>query len=357
MGASPDRLDVAEARSPQPVQAGTGARGAVSRSVGVLALQRAIGNRATSALLRAGGLAVQRDAPGWANPSQSVSPTVGVLAQGAQAAMFDPWIAAYAFGEAETLAQQNVHRHLGDRDLPPRHSVEPGSARVGPGNALRHCTWAAAVGFRALRRRPPASPHDRAEVIDTARSVLLSHEPRVPPGWTRPADSQVDIHNNEEGLAIAGFLAEAPRATTEQLLHRCRDALDDGRLQMLDPAGTGRIIPTTLWQRFGRDAWHGENFSGVRPGVPPEQAERTASQQALEAGDVGRLADVLLSMTLRPSGQALRLMSALAIIDQLSGPDRRRALQNAVVVAFLGDAAVPASARNQVRAALERSAG
>jgi hypothetical protein len=268
----------------------------------------------------------------------------------------DPGLALYAFGDAEALAEQNVHRHLGDPRRPVRSSVDPGSARVGPGNALRHCTWAAAVGFHALRRRPPAGPQDRAEAIDAARQVLLAHEPTVLPGETRPVDSQVDLHNNETGLAIAASLAESPQATTEQLLARCVAALDNGELQMLDPEGTGRIMSTNSWQRFGAAAWQNLDFEGVRPGVSAQEAERRSSDRRERDGDVGRLGDALWNIRLHPNAQVLGLASALAIIEQMAPPDRQRAAVAQPVVQFLADPAVPATLRERIRVALQSSA-
>jgi hypothetical protein len=246
----------------------------------------------------------------------------------------------YAANDAQQIAEQNVHRCLGEPSLPPSRSVEPGSARVGPGNALRHCTWAAAVTREALRTRP------RGVAVAEAWGVLIAHEPEGDE-HSGLLDSRLDIHNNRVGQAIAQQEFDALGADTRTLQADCRDALDRGDLVMADPAGLGQIISTLGWRSYGPNAWAGLRVDGRRPG-----AERAAEDQ--RRGQVAELPDMLDQMRASHSrANEMAVRAALEVIGEMTSAERRAALADARVGAFLEDLETPAPIRGRVRAALE----
>lgn len=205
------------------------------RSIDALGLQRMAGNQAVARSLVGGReLPVQRD---------SVS---DYLQQAWLAARHGGVVLALSAFMLKSAASQNSVDYVGY------------GYHLGPGDALRHCTWSAlvmgsAIGEEMLSRSPPVSMRSREDIIAAAtvraRGVLMAHEDI---GDAGAPDSLMDQHNNDVGisLAVAAYQTNTPGSLAQdKLIAAARSALDGGSLTMFDPR-TGERISTGGWRTF-----------------------------------------------------------------------------------------------------------
>ncbi len=83
-------------------------------------------------------------------------------------------------------------------------------------------------------------------------------------------DSQIDVHNNDVGIALAADLWRRDIYGRDHCKRVCRNVLEIGRLRMANPDGSGTIISTADWRAYPHEAWRGMRFDGTRPaGSPP----------------------------------------------------------------------------------------
>lgn len=118
---------------------------------------------------------------------------------------------------------------------------------LGPGDALRHCTWAALTALETFFNVAP--PY---RTRDQVRNVLLAHEDAV--SGRGPIDSRMDQHNNEVGISLAEQLwsrAAWDRALAAEVSRR---ALDNGDLRMIVP-GESSLRTTANWRALPRNTW------------------------------------------------------------------------------------------------------
>jgi hypothetical protein len=217
----------------------------------VLALQRSAGNGATARML-------QRDWNEW-NPMNPRSKTreglSGAKAGGPSAAVF---LAA------------NIERAQ-------RLSAGFPGPVCGPGDALRHCIWAALTGIDCL---------SYGGTLGEARAVLNNHE-RVWGGFEN-LESQMDQHNNEAGLAIAdrsmpnrdepppydphGEMAR-PGPGEEEVQRMAMAALASGQLLILRlEDAQAELIPSDGWMALDERMWTDERRKQTgsdQPDDPP----------------------------------------------------------------------------------------
>lgn len=230
-----------------------------SSQLAMLALQRNAGNRAVSHLVTSLGTqpTLQRDSFG------------DYITQAALAIWRGGPSLALAALQHKAAASENSVQYVG-------HGYH-----LGPGDALRHCGWAALVMSSAIayelqdRAEALGQVRNTESVIRSARvkasGVLMAHEDI---GDRKAADSVMDQHNNESGMELAaeGFRAGGASGLNEQaLLAAARGALDAGRLKMFHPI-TGELISTGGWRAFRASATAPDPWATAAAPRPPAPA-------------------------------------------------------------------------------------
>ncbi|MBB2925570.1 hypothetical protein [Cellulomonas cellasea] len=223
-------------------RAGTGTGPGAS---GLLGLQRTLGNAGVGRLLAAGaGPVVQRD-----SVFDHIKQAWLAISRGG----IDPAVAALGHRSA---AERNAAGYVGY------------GYHLGPGDALRHCSWSALVmgstiGYELQDRADSLSRVRNTEGVIRAahlraQGVLLAHEDIA--GGRGAVDSIMDQRNNEVGmgLAVTAYREGVPRydmtgLSEQRLLAAARASLDGGALTMFDPR-TGEMITTGAWRTFRADA-------------------------------------------------------------------------------------------------------
>jgi len=236
------------------------------RAETVLALQSTAGNAAVARLLT--------DTPATGPRARPLA-REGLVKQGAAAvAGGGPLLAAAAFAK-QSVAWANAAAHVSEKDS----TGGPMGIHLGPGDALRHCTWSALVMMQALIQDSPESraidllgnlvtprlpaPSELLSVSpvagtawfptarERARAVLLSHE--LVGNGPFAADSKMDQNNNEVGMSLAEDLFRQGKRDDGSVCAAARAALDSGRLQIFDIEGT--LISSAGWRDLNADTW------------------------------------------------------------------------------------------------------